>query len=327
MHPLSRTSSATSATSLSVADAASHASAIHTLSYAAAETEFRSEVAQSLERAFAEGHSVENAAVELKTLRMASNVPLRRVREAVVGAIIDRVALAPADPAQQRAEIARTVRRWGALIDKIGGVDPVETVEALQQHCAAAPPARQAIFGQTLAALYQLDLVDEEHIRAWHASPVARGEGVLGAKPGSAFLEGLMKCWAVGTKMIEQFDEASESEEESSEEDEEDEEDAPAPSRPAPTKPTATDDDEEESEESEDTEEESEDEDPAPAKPAVQPTPSPATAPAVATPSQPSKSAAQAHSESDSDEDDSEAYETGSDAASEPPAKDAGSRS
>ena len=226
------------------------------------------------------------------------------------------------------------MRRWGALIDKIGGVDPVETVEALQQHCAAAPPARQAIFGQTLAALYQLDLVDEEHIRAWHASPVARGEGVLGAKPGSAFLEGLMKCWAVGTKMIEQFDEASDSEEESSEEEEDDEdEDAPAPSKPAvptapPSKPTATDDDDdEESEESEDTEEESEDEDPTPAKPAVQPTPSPATAPAVATPSQPSKPAAQAHSGSDSDEDDSEAYETGSDAASEPPAKDAGSRS
>ena len=79
--------------------------------------------------------------------------------------------------------------------------------------------------------------------------------------------------------------------------------------------------------EMESSEEESEDEDPAPAKSAVQPTPSPATAPAVATTSQPSKAAAQAHSESDSDEDDSEAYETGSDAASEPPAKDAGSRS
>src|SRR5271168_2319366 len=48
-----------------------------------ADAEFRTEVTQSLERAFAEGHSVDNAAVELKTLRMASNVPLIRVKEAV----------------------------------------------------------------------------------------------------------------------------------------------------------------------------------------------------------------------------------------------------
>jgi translation initiation factor eIF-2B subunit epsilon len=56
-----------------------------------AESEFSLEVTQSLERAFAEGHSVDNAAVELKTLRMASNVPLTRVREAVVAAIVDQI--------------------------------------------------------------------------------------------------------------------------------------------------------------------------------------------------------------------------------------------
>ena len=201
MHPLSRTSSATSATSLSVADPSAHASAIHTLSSAAAETEFRSEVSQSLERAFAEGHSVENAAVELKTLRMASNVPLRRVREAVVGALVDRVPLT-VDAATQRAEVARIVARWGPLVDKIGGVDAVETLEVLQQHCAAAPPARQALFAPMLAALYRHDLVEEDDVRAWHASGAARGEGVVAAKPGSAFLEGLRRCWAVGERMI-----------------------------------------------------------------------------------------------------------------------------
>ncbi|KAJ6455673.1 nucleotide-diphospho-sugar transferase, partial [Mycena sanguinolenta] len=95
------------------------------------EKEFRIEVEQSLERAFAEGHSVDNAAVELKTLRMASNVPLSRVREAVVAAIVEAVKIVDGAVAQ-RKEISRVVGRWGELINKIGGVDAVETVSALQ---------------------------------------------------------------------------------------------------------------------------------------------------------------------------------------------------
>jgi translation initiation factor eIF-2B subunit epsilon len=97
-----------------------------------AEAEFQTEVKQSLDRAFAEGHSVDNAAVELKTLRMASNVPLRRVREGVVSAIVERIPVVEGDMVSQRREIANVVKRWGELIDKIGGVDAVETVSVLQ---------------------------------------------------------------------------------------------------------------------------------------------------------------------------------------------------
>lgn len=96
-----------------------------------ADKEFRSEVAQSLERAFAEDHSVDNAAVELKTLRMASNVPLTRVRESVISAIVERIKLVE-DAAGQRQEVQRTIGRWGQLINRIGGVDPVETITLLQ---------------------------------------------------------------------------------------------------------------------------------------------------------------------------------------------------
>lgn len=106
--------------------------ALHTLQAAAAVTEFQSEVRQSLERAFAEGHSVDNAAVELKTLRMASNVELRKVREAVVAAIVEKIEVVEEGGVEQRKEIAGVIKRWGALINKIGGVDPVETVEVLQ---------------------------------------------------------------------------------------------------------------------------------------------------------------------------------------------------
>lgn len=136
--PLSRTSSRSSMSyaASSTMGAGGHGHHHHlnlsALSTAAAEVEFQAEVAQSMERAFAEGHTVENAAVELKTLRMASNVDLRRVRESVIGALVERIQVVTADPAAQRTEITKVIGRWGALIDKIGGVDAVETCEVLQ---------------------------------------------------------------------------------------------------------------------------------------------------------------------------------------------------
>ena len=97
----------------------------------AGEQEFQTEVRLSLDRAFSEGHSLENASVELKTLRMASNVPLRLVREAVVAGIVERIPLVEG-AVPQRAEIKKWVERWGDLINLIGGVDGVETVSILQ---------------------------------------------------------------------------------------------------------------------------------------------------------------------------------------------------
>ena len=98
------------------------------------ELEFKAEVTQSLERAFEEGHSVDNAAVELKTLRMASNVSLTRVREAIIAALVDRIRVVGPEegPAKQKAEVENVLGRWGELINKIGGVDGVETISILQ---------------------------------------------------------------------------------------------------------------------------------------------------------------------------------------------------
>ncbi|KAJ3811615.1 nucleotide-diphospho-sugar transferase [Lentinula aff. lateritia] len=143
---------------------------------AVAESEFRNEVRLSLERAFAEGHSVDNAAVELKTLRMASNVPLSRVRESVVSAIVERIKIIDGGGVTQRQEIANVVSRWGPLINKIGGVDMVETITALQVHCASSE--RLLLFGQILAALYQDDIIEEDDIREWHQAATSQGLGL-----------------------------------------------------------------------------------------------------------------------------------------------------
>jgi translation initiation factor eIF-2B subunit epsilon len=78
-----------------------------------------------------------------------------------------------------------------------------------QNHCASSD--RTPLFGQVLAALYQADIVDEDDIREWHASPASRGAEL---KSGPV-AENAKKCRAVGTVLIQQFDEQEESEEES----------------------------------------------------------------------------------------------------------------
>jgi len=62
---------------------------------------------------------------------MASNVPLRRVREAVVAGIVERTPLIEG-AVPQPAEIKNWIDRWGDLINLIGGIDGVETVSILQ---------------------------------------------------------------------------------------------------------------------------------------------------------------------------------------------------
>jgi translation initiation factor eIF-2B subunit epsilon len=122
-----------STTSLSHQDLAVEGkSAVADLADAQALREFSAEVEASLARSFSEDHAVDDAAVELKTLRMASNVPLRRVREAVVAKIVNTIPLVADDLAKQRKAIAQVIERWGDLIDQIGGADAVETVQVLQ---------------------------------------------------------------------------------------------------------------------------------------------------------------------------------------------------
>ncbi|CAK5264263.1 unnamed protein product [Mycena citricolor] len=177
--------------------------------------EFTMEVNQSLERAFAEGHSVDNAAVELKTLRMASNVPLSRVREAVIAAIVEAIPVVEGAAAQRR-EISRVISRWGPLINKIGGIDAVEAIGALQGHCSTS--TRLPMFGHILADLYQIDVVDEDHILAWHALVTSKG---LDSEPNA---ENVKRCWIAGGHLLKQLQEQESDEEDEDGEDKEEDE-------------------------------------------------------------------------------------------------------
>ncbi|KZT44053.1 nucleotide-diphospho-sugar transferase [Sistotremastrum suecicum HHB10207 ss-3] len=170
--------------------------------------EFLSECTQSLERAFAEGHSVDNAAVELKTLRMASNVPLRRVKEVVVSFFVEKIRIVDG-AAEQRKEVTKVIGRWGALLTSIGGADGVETCAILQAHCASTPK-HMTLFGPVMAALYSSDVVDEDDIREWHSRPESLGRD----KP-AVEAANMLKCRGVGSVMLRQFDEQEDDSEDS----------------------------------------------------------------------------------------------------------------
>jgi translation initiation factor eIF-2B subunit epsilon len=96
------------------------------------DADFRSECTQSLDRAFEEGHAVENAAIELKTLRMASNVPLTAVKEVITAFLVSKTPLKDSDQATQKKAVNGMISRWGPLLSAIGSESPVENVLLLQ---------------------------------------------------------------------------------------------------------------------------------------------------------------------------------------------------
>jgi translation initiation factor eIF-2B subunit epsilon len=109
----------------------SASAASSTVGHGGADSEFRHECLQSLERAFTKNISVDNTAIELKTtIRMTYNMPLRRVAELAIGFLVDRIP--SGDISQQRQEIQRLIGRWGPLIPAIGGTNGAETVGILQ---------------------------------------------------------------------------------------------------------------------------------------------------------------------------------------------------
>ena len=58
-------------------------------------------------------------------------------------------------------------------------------------------------------------MVDEDDIRAWHDLPESKGKG------SGATAENMHRCWAVGSRMIQQFDEQDDESEEDEEGDKE----------------------------------------------------------------------------------------------------------
>jgi len=105
------------------------------------------------------------------------------------------------------------VERWGELINKIGGIDGVETISILQNHCATT---NTQLFGQILVSFYQNDVIDEDDLKNWQRLPASRMGQVDSA-------ENHKKFWVIGSRILQQLLE-QDSEDESDEDGDEDDE-------------------------------------------------------------------------------------------------------
>jgi translation initiation factor eIF-2B subunit epsilon len=174
------------------------------------EKAFVAEARSSLERAFSEGHTVDDAAIELKTLRMASNVPLSRVRRVVVRYLARRVPLPKGASARELYESAtKVVQRWGGLVssvteDEDAMVDGIvdlqqyfaeETTKADDEDSDGGAPVK--MFALMLRAFYEEDVVSEDSIMEWWKAPESRrgGDEVRRVREGAkAFVQALAEA-------------------------------------------------------------------------------------------------------------------------------------
>lgn len=129
--------------------------------------EFEHEARASLERAFDEKHAPENAAIELKTLRMASNVPPGEVRKVVISFVLSHCAV------DQPRETAALLDHWGPLIREVAHDDQVEALAVMQSFCALHV-SHTKLFGPLLTKVYNDEMVSDEAILAWWRHPSSR---------------------------------------------------------------------------------------------------------------------------------------------------------
>lgn len=77
--------------------------------------EFQREIAQTLERAFSENHTVDTAALEITGLRMSHNGSYDQVREVLIPALLDHVDLTK----DAVKNLQAVLKKWCPLIRKV----------------------------------------------------------------------------------------------------------------------------------------------------------------------------------------------------------------
>ena len=132
--------------------------------------EFYAEAEESISRAFLENHSIENATIELKTLRMAINVTFHEVREAIVSALMGIVLTTP-------AKVGAMFGKWGELLEKFTEDDEakLDVVFICQKFFAKRQGVERKGFVMGLQGLYQADVLEEGIILKWFEDVKSKG--------------------------------------------------------------------------------------------------------------------------------------------------------
>ncbi|KAG0345565.1 hypothetical protein BG005_001242 [Podila minutissima] len=168
------------------------------------------EVSATLERAFKDGHSVDIAALELNTLRMASFSNFHEMRKRIIPGVLRNIDVT-AKPGSGKTT-KEILARWGPLIGRMihDEDDQVDGLYILQRSCAS-PVVATAVFTPALRYFYDNDITEEDAILKWFYSEKSQ--------QGSDMEKQLREK----TQPMIDYLEQSESEEESDEEDEDSE--------------------------------------------------------------------------------------------------------
>lgn len=176
------------------------------------------EIIATLERAFAENHSIENAALELNTLKMACNIQFRDLRVLAIPAVLSRI---DADnPAQ------KIIERWGPLIAKFihSDEDQVDAIYSIQKFCAKSE-YHSKMLAVILKIFYDIDVLDEDNIIQWYGKSAT--EESLTEKERAIRTTALpLIQWLQSAEEESESDEDDEDDEDEEESEEEDDDDS-----------------------------------------------------------------------------------------------------
>ncbi|WVR03095.1 hypothetical protein IAU60_000084 [Kwoniella sp. DSM 27419] len=180
---------------------------------------FYSEARDSLRRAYEEGHQIENAVIEFRTLVLSYNAGLDRAREEIVKFFLSKV-----DLTQGAAGILRSTTavfsRWAPFVQGFSS-DLTNVALDAQAFCVNNADYTQW-FGIVLRGLYESDTLGEEELVEWRSLSSARGEGTKDDDEKKRWLEVYAKGKAY-VDVLEQME--SDDDDEDDEDDEAGEED------------------------------------------------------------------------------------------------------
>jgi translation initiation factor eIF-2B subunit epsilon len=179
---LSTLSAASSSPGLSAMSDDSSLPDVVGMSLEASENQFQKEAHDSLDRAWDEGHAVDNALVEYRLLIKAFNADLDFSRKQVVNYILSKIDLASGVP-KMLASATSVFTKWGDFAlqlaphpSQAGQNEPLKVVLDVQEQCVEEDSLRP-YFGVILRAIYEADLADEAGLVRWRGLKRSKGDG------------------------------------------------------------------------------------------------------------------------------------------------------
>ncbi|KAJ3043558.1 hypothetical protein HDV00_004658 [Rhizophlyctis rosea] len=171
--------------------------------------DWKREVQQTLDRAVSENHSIDIAALELNTLKMAMNITFADLREVVIPSLLGRV------DCSKVGSVGGVFKQWGKLVGRFthGEEDQGHVLGILQEYCVEHEEHAK-IFVHILKAVYEHDVVEEDVLIRWWQG--LKGEtGVVGK---------LRDAAAPLVKWLQEAEEEDEDDDDDDDEEEEEEE-------------------------------------------------------------------------------------------------------